>query len=230
MPFHPVTFPSGTSYVSETNPVYTGKSGRLMERRAFTLIELLVVIAIIAILAAILFPVFAQAREKARAIRCVSNMKQQSLAVALYVQDYDESLPIAFNGGAIWGTEIFPYVRSVGVFQCPDDSANEVESYSANIEGDTTGMQNPPQANFNVWGASVGRINSPATFLLIGEQQSVPLLGNDWICLTQPLPGNTGSQNVHSGRTGSNYAFADGHVKFRQPDSVNTGGGWDPRN
>ncbi|HEV2472758.1 MAG TPA: prepilin-type N-terminal cleavage/methylation domain-containing protein, partial [Chthonomonadales bacterium] len=62
-------------------------------RRGFTLIELLVVIAIIAILAAILFPVFAQAREKARAISCLSNEKELGLSVLMYVQDYDENFP-----------------------------------------------------------------------------------------------------------------------------------------
>src|SRR5712675_538712 len=67
-----------------------------MRRTGFTLIELLVVIAIIAILAAILFPVFAQAREKARAISCLSNSKQVSLGVLMYVQDYDETFPLYF--------------------------------------------------------------------------------------------------------------------------------------
>src|SRR5947209_8124039 len=65
-----------------------------MKRRGFTLIELLVVIAIIAILAAILFPVFAQAREKARSISCLSNIKQTTLSAVMYVQDYDEKFPI----------------------------------------------------------------------------------------------------------------------------------------
>src|SRR5947208_15971108 len=69
------------------------RSNAMQRRNGFTLIELLVVIAIIAILAAILFPVFAQAREKARAISCVSNEKQVSLGVLMYVQDYDETFP-----------------------------------------------------------------------------------------------------------------------------------------
>src|SRR5437588_10037649 len=105
-------------------------------RRAFTLIELLVVIAIIAILAAILFPVFAQARAKARAISCVSNIKQLSTAMLMYAQDYDETLPQwhwdeHFSGGTprdggvvndcstIWWNAIFPYVKSAGVYVCP---------------------------------------------------------------------------------------------------------------
>src|ERR1700753_3672408 len=84
-----------------------GKSG-------FTLIELLVVIAIIAILAAILFPVFAQAREKARQISCLSNTKQIGLAVMMYVQDYDETYPFAWGAGGGWYNTCDPYIKSSG--------------------------------------------------------------------------------------------------------------------
>src|SRR5436305_534253 len=75
------------------------RGGHSMRKTAFTLIELLVVIAIIAILAAILFPVFAQARDKARGAACLSNTKQMGLGVSLYTQDYDEVLPMGGNGG-----------------------------------------------------------------------------------------------------------------------------------
>jgi prepilin-type N-terminal cleavage/methylation domain-containing protein/prepilin-type processing-associated H-X9-DG protein len=105
-----------------------------MRRKAFTLIELLVVIAIIAILAAILFPVFARARESARRSSCLSNMKQIGLGVMMYVQDYDETYPrtmqckndIAtcttsspFN---YWYDNIQPYIKSTQVFNCPSSS------------------------------------------------------------------------------------------------------------
>lgn len=113
--------------------------------RGFTLIELLVVIAIIAILAAILFPVFAQAREKARQITCTSNLKQQALAILQYTQDYDGQYPAAapYYGGSwqndfggwqlpcsmpgqastdcmVWGNSVQPYLKNLQVLSCPD--------------------------------------------------------------------------------------------------------------
>ena len=101
-------------------------------RRAFTLIELLVVIAIIAILAAILFPVFAQAREKARQTACLSNEKQIGMGIMMYAQDNDETYPNAnpptpaINGGTgpylSWDQQIAPYVKNVQVYACPDDT------------------------------------------------------------------------------------------------------------
>jgi prepilin-type N-terminal cleavage/methylation domain-containing protein/prepilin-type processing-associated H-X9-DG protein len=97
----------------------------------FTLIELLVVIAIIAILAAILFPVFAQAREKARAISCLSNAKQIGLGLYMYVEDYDEMMPAAFNaipainggncGLITFEDQINPYIKSQQLYKCPSD-------------------------------------------------------------------------------------------------------------
>jgi len=103
-----------------------------LKKRAFTLIELLVVIAIIALLAAILFPVFAQAREKARQTACVSNLRQIGMAVRMYVQDADETFPIfhAYNYAPALGspahkgveTELAPYTKSAAVFRCPDDN------------------------------------------------------------------------------------------------------------
>ena len=91
----------------------------------FTLIELLVVIAVIAILAAFLFPVFAKAREKARQTACLNNLEQLGLGLFQYTQDNDEyypsGVPPTFNGGSGWAGEIYPYVKSVGVYRCPDD-------------------------------------------------------------------------------------------------------------
>src|ERR1035437_3779628 len=98
-----------------------------MQRRGFTLIELLVVIAIIAILAAILFPVFARAREKARQTSCTSNLKQLGLGMMMYCQDYDDCTPIAYSGdnpgvtwwSFTWKERIYPYVKNYQLYDCP---------------------------------------------------------------------------------------------------------------
>ena len=95
-------------------------------RSAFTLIELLVVIAIIAILAAILFPVFARARENARRSSCQSNLKQIGLSIIQYQQDYDEKFPLAMQQGPGlvlgWSAQIQPYTKSLQILQCPSES------------------------------------------------------------------------------------------------------------
>ncbi len=121
-------------------------------RRGFTLIELLVVIAIIAILAAILFPVFQKVRENARRTSCLSNEKQLGLAITQYTQDADEKFPgglvnvpappptsqvngTANGAGVGWGGEILSYTKSTGLYKCPDDSTsgtNGVNSYAMN--------------------------------------------------------------------------------------------------
>jgi prepilin-type N-terminal cleavage/methylation domain-containing protein len=105
-------------------------------KRAFTLIELLVVIAIIAILAAILFPVFAQARESARAISCLSNMRQIGLSLRMYSQDYDEAYPNIYQGwgvanpatqeGWMWRNAIQPYTKNKGIMHCPSNPVADV--------------------------------------------------------------------------------------------------------
>jgi prepilin-type N-terminal cleavage/methylation domain-containing protein/prepilin-type processing-associated H-X9-DG protein len=128
---------------------HTPKGGAKLKgrREGFTLIELLVVIAIIAILAAILFPVFAQAREKARGISCLSNTKQIGLAIIMYVQDFDEQFPPGFDFnwvGGQWCQKVVPYIKdgNFNIFKCPDDSM--------------TGYLTPEASypDFHVWGIS----------------------------------------------------------------------------
>ena len=127
-----------------------------MNRKAFTLIELLVVIAIIAILAAILFPVFAQARESARRSACLSNVDQIGLAFQMYVQDYDETTPSLWGGygaGCLpngtgcsidWWESLLPYTKSVQVYFCPDRN---------------TGDPNPNPNTNNFWNAQQLALN-----------------------------------------------------------------------
>lgn len=103
-----------------------------MKQRAFTLIELLVVITVLALLSALLFPVFARARERARAAQCRSNLRQIGGALSQYTQDWDETLPRAYLQGGLgmdsvsgryqnWKDMLFPYVRSKDVFLCPSN-------------------------------------------------------------------------------------------------------------
>lgn len=118
------------------------------KKEGFTLIELLVVIAIIALLAAILFPVFARARENARRTACQSNLKQIGLGIMQYTQDYDERLPTDWNFGAAdeasnWMARINPYVKSTQLFVCPSNSFKTSIPSSGLWPGAQTGSSHP---------------------------------------------------------------------------------------
>jgi prepilin-type N-terminal cleavage/methylation domain-containing protein/prepilin-type processing-associated H-X9-DG protein len=156
-------------------------------RRAFTLIELLVVIAIIAILAAILFPVFAKAREKSRQISCASNLKQLGLGFAQYTQDYDEHYTHAdpWGTGQTWGGQIYPYVKSTGVYTCPDDPTNPnangtVVSYAFNVNLSWQNNGGVPEAGFKL-----SQIVAPAVTVEVCEAEGLV------VNLTSPGEGST---------------------------------------
>lgn len=116
-------------------------------QKAFTLIELLVVIAIIAILAAILFPVFAQARESARMTSCLNNMRQLGLGLQMYAQDSDETFPSIYAGydqnykyigheGWMWKNAIAPYLKNKGIFRCPSNPVSDPDGPSNDPNND----------------------------------------------------------------------------------------------
>lgn len=201
--------------------------------RGFTLIELLVVIAIIAILAAILFPVFAKAREKARQTTCLSNEKQLGLGILQYVQDNDETFPCGavstvggvptpgsgYGGGAGWGGQIYTYVKSDAVYSCPDDTGSgsgPIVSYGMNenlTSGATHDGNNTPQGG----ALSIAKCSSPVKTLLLGETTGFGKYTAPSVAGEQTSPaitgfpyqgGGTNSAGLNfSGTAGSNYAI-----------------------
>lgn len=203
--------------------------------RGFTLIELLVVIAIIAILSAILFPVFAQAREKARQTSCLSNQKQILLGLIQYGQDYDETNPYVYGFGSSpsWVTLIGPYTKNKQIFACPSDTydkGNDEKDNNSNVLGHPA---IPVSYSMNlIWGDWVGQfsfsgsvlsaITSPATTIAIAERwNGYHMYDVSWAadvsCATRGefLPdGSKGLFSALGHNGGSNYGFADGHAKW----------------
>lgn len=209
------------------------------KRSAFTLIELLVVIAIIALLAAILFPVFAKAREKARQASCLSNQKQLGLGIMQYLQDYDEQMPVVWDTNRApavnWGIEIYPYVKSLSVFKCPSNPTSTVVGHAGLMHcngfnnGDTgcdaadplipasyamnsnLGFQNGGQPNYGPY-HSYAAINEPANKIMITETNTyIPMTHwPDWFAC-----GGSNCSDVEAAKNTSyhNTAFA-GHSGF----------------
>ncbi|MEN6641012.1 MAG: DUF1559 domain-containing protein [Armatimonadia bacterium] len=196
-----------------------------MFRRGFTLIELLVVIAIIAILAAILFPVFAKAREKARQSSCLSNVKQLGLAFLSYAQDYDETLPSQGSNGAAfdwyphrWYQVIDPYIKNQQILRCPSSTGTTpaVDNYGAceqvigylphstSRQGFTIGAYVCPAGQGNP--RALGTIDKPAERVLLADASDFTLGVSFW-------PG--GNYYVKSRHNdGANLCFVDGHAKW----------------
>jgi prepilin-type N-terminal cleavage/methylation domain-containing protein len=215
-------------------------------RRGFTLIELLVVVAIIAILAAVLFPVFAQAREKARQTACLSNEKQLGTAVLMYQQEYDERLyfyasttapsqsrtgtvlPNADNVNAVrWYNALLPYTRSGGLLRCPSD---KLPTLSKDAAGNLTLLRSYI-ASRAPEGLSLAQLEDPAETVVITEKWGQDLAGkpitDNWI---EPFNGDlnldpaTGRMalagNRHHG--GLNAVLFDGHAQWYQAATVDS--------
>ena len=170
-------------------------------KQGFTLIELLVVIAIIAILAAILFPVFQKVRENARRTACLSNLKQIGLGVTQYEQDFDEKGPNGqspgYGNGTGYAIQIMPYIKSNGVFKCPDDSGGvqAVTPVSYGLNSNTI-VSNSSSGPVN--SQSLAQYNSPAKTVLLFEVANVAyvdLASTDPTNFRSDLNGNSPSGN-----------------------------------
>jgi prepilin-type N-terminal cleavage/methylation domain-containing protein/prepilin-type processing-associated H-X9-DG protein len=202
-------------------------------RHAFTLIELLVVIAIIAILAAILFPVFAQAREKARQSACLSNTKQIGMGLAMYIQDYDEMTPSAKTYGAWWTKnspkswpppyardQVMPYVKIQQVWNCPSIALDKIMFPPSAKTG--TYRDNETTYFWNYYCQERGR-GSKGELLAARSIASVPYPAEQPMWWDIPY---WKTDSVHMG--GVNAVFLDGHARWAridEPDGANSFGG-----
>ncbi|MDR3706777.1 MAG: DUF1559 domain-containing protein [Capsulimonadaceae bacterium] len=194
----------------------------MKQKLGFTLIELLIVIAIIAILAAILFPVFASAREKARQATCASNLKQLGLAYTQYEQDYDEGLPFglsaAYTGGMGWAHEIYPYVKSLAAFTCPDDTTTQsyqdnrtyvfgqslLVSYGMNYNLNWNGPLSGNTSGFGQMTTYLSKMNSPSVTILLFEISGCPMDPRR-VTLTAPASDNCNDGACDFSPSGDGY-------------------------
>ena len=211
---------------------------RLKAAGGFTLIELLVVIAIIAILAAILFPVFARARENARRASCQSNLKQIGLAIFQYSQDYDEKIPARayadYGSYPSWSQVIQSYAKSTQVFRCLANPMSNYPcqpaigpypgitvSYGAVSEINYTGGGNTPME----YGVEhpLAAFAVPTQTVLVGEVSGVSSAEEPIGMITnRATRGGVGNVKWSCHLQGLNWLFADGHVKWLKPTATAT--------
>jgi len=201
-----------------------------MERnaRGFTLIELLVVIAIIAILAAILFPVFSRAREKARQTACLSNLKQLSLAIDMYSQDYDEMLIPSRQGNAnnslIWPAYLQPYVRNTQVFICPSARGQSAYGQVWQARGPlSVGLNRDMEDRTTNIAYALSMLQNPAGTIALADSTPAPTTaptnGRGYQVMADRQP-NTQSGVGMRHNEGTNVGFLDGHAKWYKSSTI----------
>ena len=181
-------------------------------KNAFTLIELLVVIAIIAILAAILFPVFARARENARRSSCQSNLKQIGLGFLQYAQDYDEHYPSKIANSAPyygWVQLCQPYVKSVQIYQCPSEPTSMQKGFGVipgQYAGDAYGPSADPDQTDYFYNGKIGDVQDVGMNLAQAQNPSVSIVSGDQNAGVMP---NGNQRGLQSNATNTNY-YASG--------------------
>jgi prepilin-type N-terminal cleavage/methylation domain-containing protein/prepilin-type processing-associated H-X9-DG protein len=210
-----------------------------MKSRAFTLIELLVVIAIIAVLAAILFPVFAQAKESAKRTACLSNARQQSTSLRLYLQDENDTVPLAYRSYSdgqyhdVWNL-VMPYAKSQDLFFCPDrnekgctgdwgeNPGERCIGYGFNwgpiqtfSDGDFEGGLMEAYQQHEDWEGALGRnagaVQEPAATLAFGDTHDRTWYTLSMNTILTEFHGAKNRDLVHGGKLNMN--FLDGHAK-----------------
>ena len=178
---------------------------------AYTLVELLMVIAIIAVLAAILFPAFARARENARRASCQSNLKQISMGAMQYIQDYDEHFPLGLTTEGLnsYSTSfdlLQPYLKSPQVGICPSDT--DPPSVNLHLPGSKPVSYT---ANVRVTTAPFLGEDPPPSIAAVGQSARLPLIWDAVNTSMDPLPD---VKVMRRHMDGANCLFADGHVKW----------------
>ncbi len=204
-------------------------------RRGFTLIELLVVIAIIAILAAILFPVFAKAREKARQTSCLSNAKQLATGLYMYCQDYDEALPFCFSSDGYpgytwyryWYEQAEPYIKNTQIFSCP--SSGVQYNFLTRRTADYGWNQAHMPYRYPYGATSLALLHRPAEIMMFCDAQpsgGIVTWDNRMytycaICYNNPTYAYLCNSVANRHNDGANVGYWDGHAKWLQRTAIN---------